>query len=117
MGHLKQNYLHDLSSGGESEWLEKHRRYAKAEAAEHNRNQIPLNWRDLIGPEPLRRRRALKRLSYDLPARPLLRFLYQYGLKLGILDGAAGFRYCRLLAKYEAFAVQELKQLRRTSST
>ncbi|HND63194.1 MAG TPA: glycosyltransferase family 2 protein, partial [Opitutaceae bacterium] len=113
LGHLSTNYLHDLSAGGEEEWLEKHRRYARAEAAEHVRHDAGIPWSDLWSGERLRRRRALKRLSYALPFRPALRFLYQYVLRGGFLDGAAGFRYCRLLARYEAFAVEELRRLRR----
>lgn len=115
MGRLKENYFHDLSSGGETDWLEKHRRYAKAEAHEHFRSRSRIAWKDFVTADSLRRRRALKRLSYDLPYRPLLRFIYQYGLKRGFLDGVAGYRYCRLLAKYESFAVHELRHLRTAS--
>ncbi len=115
LGRLAANYLHDLSAGGEDEWLEKHRRYARAEAAEHLRHDAGIPWSDLLAPDRLRRRRALKRLSYALPFRPTLRFLYQYLLRGGFLDGAAGLRYCRLLAQYEGFAVAELRRLRRVS--
>lgn len=112
MARLHANYLHDLSSGGEAEWLERHRRYARAEAAQHLAHAAPLRWRDLLAPEPLVRRRALKRLSYALPARPLLRFVYQYLLRRGFLDGRAGLTYCRLLARYEAFGAGEIRRLR-----
>lgn len=108
---LRANYLHDLSTGGDAEWLEKHRRYACAEAAAHlGARSFP--WRDLLAREPLARRRALKRLSYVLPCRPQLRLLYQYVLRRGFLDGTAGWRYCRLLAAYEGFAVTELRRLK-----
>jgi hypothetical protein len=70
----------------------------------------------LLASEPLHRRRALKHVSYTLPARPLLRFLYQYVLRGGFLDGRAGLHYCRLLARYEAFATEELRRLRRTTA-
>lgn len=113
MDHLQANYLHDLSSGGEAEWLDKHRRYARAEAAEHLRGGTDGPWRDLVAADRMRRRRALKRLSYSLPARPALRFVYQYLLRRGFLDGRAGLRYCRLLARYEGFTVAELRRLRR----
>ncbi|MBS0662255.1 MAG: glycosyltransferase family 2 protein [Verrucomicrobia bacterium] len=115
LGQLKANYLHDLSAGGEDEWLEKHRRYARAEAAEHAGHDAGIPWSDLFAPDRVRRRRALKRLSYSLPFRPTLRFLYQYGLRGGFLDGGPGFRYCRLLAQYEGFAVAELRRLRRAT--
>jgi len=113
---LRENYLHDLSSGGEEEWLAKHRRYARAEAGEHLRAAGGAASRDLFAGDPLRRRRALKRLSYRLPCRPALRFVYQYFLRRGFLDGQPGLRYCRLLAAYERFAVEELRQLRAAGS-
>jgi glycosyltransferase involved in cell wall biosynthesis len=112
LDRLRANYLHAiLSSGGEAEWLEKHRRYARAEAAAHAGN--PLAPRDLFSPESLRRRRALKRLGSSLPCRPALRFIYQYVLRLGLLDGRPGLRYCRLLARYEGFIAREARDLRR----
>jgi len=112
MAHLRANYLHDLSSGGEAEWLEKHRRYAQTEARAHLQNTTPKPWGDLFSAERLRRRRALKRLSYALPFRPALRFLYQYVLRRGFLDGRAGLDYCQLLARYEGFIADELNRLR-----
>lgn len=109
---LHANYLHDLSSGGESEWLEKHRRYARAEARAHAATAPAHSWRELFSDLPLQRRRALKRLSYSFPFRPALRFVYQYLLRRGFLDGSAGFHYCRLLARYEGFTSAELRRLR-----
>lgn len=109
---LLANYLHDLSSGGETEWLDKHRRYARAEAQAHLSTATDGHLSDLWAGERLVRRRALKRLSYALPGRPALRFVYQYLLRGGFLDGGAGFRYCRLLARYEGFTTEELRRLR-----
>jgi len=112
LDRLRANYLHDLSAGGEVEWLEKHRRYARAEAREHLSGTSTFGWTDLVSGERLRRRRALKHLSYSLPFRPTLRFLYQYFLRRGFLDGRAGLRYCQLLARYEAFSTEALRVLR-----
>jgi glycosyltransferase involved in cell wall biosynthesis len=112
LARLQGNYLHDLSSGGEAEWLEKHRRYARTEAQAHLQDTTPKPWGDLYSADRLRRRRALKRLSYTLPFRPALRFIYQYLLRGGFLDGRPGLRYCQLLARYEAFTTAELRQLR-----
>lgn len=108
---LQSNYLHDLSSGGDEEWLDKHRRYARAEACTHLAAGS-LRWSELFSGQRLRRRRALKQLSYALPFRPALRFVYQYVLRRGFLDGAAGLHYCRLLARYEGFTSAELRRLR-----
>jgi glycosyltransferase involved in cell wall biosynthesis len=112
LGRLRANYLHDLTSGGEAEWLEKHRRYARAEALELSRTAASARWLDLFAGEPLRRRRTLKLLSARLPFRPAARFAYQYFLRRGFLDGAGGLRYCRLLARYEAFISEEIRRLR-----
>ena len=114
LARLRASYLHDLSSGGEAEWLEKHRRYARAEARQHLSGAAPAPVRELFAADRLRRRRALKHLSYALPFRPFLRFVYQYLLRRGFLDGRPGLRYCRLLARYEAFTTEELRRLRAT---
>lgn len=116
LDRMRANYLHDLSSGGEAEWLEKHRRYARAEAREHLAATDDLRWADLVSGQRLLRRRALKRLSYSVPFRSAQRFIYQYFLRRGFLDGGAGFRYCRLLARYEGFIADELRRLRTTAT-
>jgi glycosyltransferase involved in cell wall biosynthesis len=110
---LRGNYLHDLSVYGVDDWLAKHRRYAQAEArktlferAAHE------SWRDLYSSDAILRRRALKRLSFLLPFRPAFRFAYQYVLRRGFLDGTQGFRYCRLLARYEGFIADEIHKLK-----
>ena len=115
LDRLQANYLHDLSSGGEAEWLDRHRRYARAEARHLVASGPVRDWHRIFSRDPLLRRRALKRISYVLPGRPLLRFLYQYLLRGGFLDGPAGLHYCRLLAQYERFTSAELKQLRAQS--
>ena len=115
LDRLRSNYFHDLSSGGPAgvaEWLEKHRRYARAEARAHVAAVGTVSFGSLFATERLVRRRALKYFSYALPFRPALRFVYQYILRRGFLDGRAGFDYCRLLAQYEGFAAAELRALR-----
>lgn len=114
LGFLQGGYTHDISVGTEAEWNAKHRRYARQEAEEILRQTAgpgTLLKRACFG-TGLERRRAIKHLSYSLPARPFLRFVYQYVLRGGFLDGRGAFRYCRLLARYEGFATAELKRLR-----
>jgi glycosyltransferase involved in cell wall biosynthesis len=111
LGRLQQSYLHEMMSGGEESWLAKHHRYAREEAAAHTVNTKP-GWHTLFSSDALARRRALKYFSCTLPCRPALRFIYQYGLRGGFLDGGAGFRYCRLLARYEGFISAELRTQR-----
>lgn len=114
MGWLKAGYLHDISVGSDAEWEAKHRRYARGEAEEAVQHSAPFGrlFRSALTGSGLERRRALKHLSYSLPARPLLRFVYQYLLRGGFLDGAGAWRYCRLLARYEGFSAAELRRLR-----
>jgi glycosyltransferase involved in cell wall biosynthesis len=111
MTKFHANYLHDLSADGVDGWLEKHRRYAAAAAATFLASPpVPLS--HLWSAPPLQRRRALKHISYHLPFRPLFRFLYQYLLRGGFLDGAAAWEYCTLLARYEGFAAAEIRTQR-----
>ena len=67
----------------------------------------------LFSRNALARRRALKRMSFKLPLRPFFRFVYQYFLRRGFLDGSQGYRYCLLLARYEGFIAQEIVKLER----
>lgn len=57
-------------------------------------------------------RRRLKRLSQQLPFRPLLRFLYVYLWQRGFLDGRAGYHFARLHAIYEYLCVVKTLELR-----
>jgi glycosyltransferase involved in cell wall biosynthesis len=116
MGYLQAGYFHDISDSSGSEWETKHQRYAREEAEEVLRESAAfgqLLGRAITG-SGLERRRAVKHLSYYFPARPLFRFVYQYVLRGGFLDGAGAYRYCRLLARYEGFTTTELKRLRAT---
>jgi glycosyltransferase involved in cell wall biosynthesis len=116
LGRLRSSYLHDLSADGDEAWLEKHQRYASAEAAAHLVDTRPVAWRMLVSANSLERRRALKRLSFSLPCRPALRFVYQYFLRRGFLDGSEGWHYCRLLARYERMVAEELRRRPRPPS-
>lgn len=116
IGELRGHLKHQSFNKGIGEWLRKHVRYAELEATENIR-QIRLgamDWAGLFaGDDPVRKRRALKNLSCHLPFRPTFRFLYMYILRMGILDGQAGFTYCRLLAIYEYLIVLQTKELKR----
>lgn len=114
LGFLRAGYLHDISDANPAEWEAKHRRYAREEAEEVVRHSAGFGQtlRQAVTGSGLERRRALKRLSYSLPARPFLRFVYQYLLRGGFLDGPGAWRYCRLMARYEGFTTAELRRLR-----
>jgi glycosyltransferase involved in cell wall biosynthesis len=111
VGALKEPYLHYGFSRGLADWIERHNRYSTDEALK-NVSDADLGFRQLLSTDRTDRRRALKRLSAHLPFRPTLRFLYMYLLRLGFLDGRAGWTYCRLLAMYEYWIVLKERQFR-----
>lgn len=115
-GRLQSHFLHYTFNNGFDAWFAKHNSYSRYEAVETLRSldQGFHCWSDLLNfKEPSKRRRALKELSFRLPFRPTLRFLYMYLVRGGILDGWAGLTYCRLLSIYEYMVVIKIRELRR----
>ena len=114
IGTLEHPLLHYSFSKGLEDWFERHNRYSTAEAKqaleEAARGEI--DWWGLVSGNSTNRRRALKQIAARLPFRPTLRFLYMYVLRLGFLDGAAGYTYCRLLSTYEYMTVIKMKEQR-----
>ncbi len=87
-------------------FLERHVRYARLEAGEMDRAATlgtgRIRMSDLLG-GPATRRRALKtKIWYRLPGRPAIRFLWNYLIRGGFLDGRPGLVYAQLIAAYEA---------------
>lgn len=114
VGELQNDYLHYPFSKGITDWIWRHNRYSSYEAEESIRslqaNDLKLD--ELLSTDRTTRRIALKKLSFRLPFRPVFRFLYQYFVKGGILDGIEGFHYCLLLSIYEYFIVLKIRELR-----
>jgi glycosyltransferase involved in cell wall biosynthesis len=118
VGFLQSHFLHYSFNKGMEDWGEKHRRYARFEAREARKVAADgrADWAGLVARgDPVRRRRALKDLSFRMPCRPLLRFVYMYVIRRGFLDGYPGFVYCRLLANYERMIDEEVRRLRRST--
>lgn len=63
------------------------------------------------------RRRTLKRWGRYLPFPHWTRFFYHYFLRLGVLDGVAGYILCHLLAEYEFLIWAKTLELGRHVST
>ncbi|WP_251965677.1 glycosyltransferase family 2 protein [Salinibacter ruber] len=102
VGTLDEPLLHYAFSKGIADWVRRHNRYSSDEAEHARETQLgDVDWSALMTRDAQARRRALKDLSYALPFRPLLRFLYVYVGRLGLLDGRPGFDYAVLLAFYE----------------
>jgi glycosyltransferase involved in cell wall biosynthesis len=112
-GRLRNHLLHYSFHKGLDAWFEKHNRYSKMEALE---GAVPIDFPALFAPDAVARRRALKELSFRLPFRPTLRFVYMYLLRGGFLDGLPGLTYCRLLMFYEYMIVLKVKEARRRAS-
>jgi glycosyltransferase involved in cell wall biosynthesis len=102
------NDIVDEDRKGLASWLHKHVRYAELEQRRRGR-PVPL-------PERIRRFRDRDRTDTkppvrvimkdvvfpSIPARPLALFLYMYVVRLGVLDGRAGLRFCFFHAWYQA---------------
>jgi glycosyltransferase involved in cell wall biosynthesis len=114
-GYLREHFLHYNFSKGLAEWFERHNRYSSYEARETLKALAdrPVRPANLFSADSIARRMELKNISFRLPGRALLKFLYMYFFKLGILDGGPGLTYCVLQAIYEYQIVQKVKELRR----
>lgn len=114
-GYLKQHFIHYNFSKGLTEWFQRHNRYSSYEATETVKalRENPVNLSDLVARDRIKRRYALKNLSFRMPGRPLLKFIYMYFLKLGLLDGRAGLTYCTLQAIYEYQIVLKVREIKR----
>jgi len=114
IGTLKNSLLHFPFEKGLDDWIEKHNRYSTAEARQNvcGAGDIDSTVLDLLSITTDRRRRAAKKIFRRLPCRPTIRFIYMYLFRGGILDGKAGFTYCRLLAWYEWLIVLKEREVR-----
>lgn len=104
VGYLKQDMLH-IDFRDMYQWLERHNRYSNWEAKVyynllHGTGDHGTIEANLFG-SAVERKRFLKKIWVRLPFKPLLRFILFYILRLGFLDGKAGYTYGRLLSQYE----------------
>ena len=115
IGRFKDPMLHQDRRGLEH-YFAKHNRYSTLEA-----RQLYI---DITQPDKVKesanvtaethRRRWLKRnVTQFVPLPSLWRFLYMYVLKLGVLDGSAGFEFCRFIATYDSMVALKLREMLR----
>jgi glycosyltransferase involved in cell wall biosynthesis len=101
-----RNDIVDEDLKGLATWLHKHVRYAQLEAERRGRPVSILNrLRSLRSRDHTRPliRVILKDVIFpSVPAKPVALFVYMYVLRLGLLDGRAGLRFCFYHAWYEA---------------
>ncbi len=114
VGTLVQPYTHYNFSKGVLEWFYKHNDYSNREADEAI--LIRSGGKPRIGPlfrrgDSTGRRRSWKNLSYFMRGRAVIRFIYNFIFRRGILDGMAGLHYCAMISVYEYWT--ELKIVER----
>jgi len=113
IGTFREPYEHHSFGKGLAEWFSRHNRYSSEEAAATLENlRHPIAWRDLFLGTGVRRRRSLKALSFRLPGRAGVKFVYLYLLRGGFLDGRAGLAYCLMHAVYEQMISLKVTELR-----
>jgi len=110
LGYCKEAYIHYNFSKGLFDWFEKHVKYALREAEQQIADEQ--SGTVVEGNDTLARRRRLKMLVANLPGRPWMKLFYLLFVKGGILDGPAGWLYCRMQAHYEFMCTTILKELR-----
>jgi glycosyltransferase involved in cell wall biosynthesis len=113
-GRLRGHMIHYPFNKGIDWWIARHNRYSTMEAqALVEEVSQPMDFGGIVSRDPVRRRAALKQLAFRLPCRPLLAFAYLYFIRLGMLDGAGGLRYCRMRRMYEYMIDLKVRELRR----
>lgn len=104
VGYLKNDMLH-IDFRDIFHWLERHNRYSNWEARVYYNLLTGMGEGGTIGAnlfgDSVQRKRFLKRIWVRLPFKPTIRFILSYFIRLGFLDGKAGYIYARLLSQYE----------------
>jgi glycosyltransferase involved in cell wall biosynthesis len=109
------NDIVDEDFKGLATWLVKHVRYAQLDAQNRGRPApLPRLLRALRSRDDTRPlvRAVLKDVVFpSVPAKPVALFLYMYVVRLGLLDGSAGLRFCFYHSWYEASVAALQKEL------
>ena len=115
VGRIEGYLDHYPFSKGFRFWWQRHLGYADMEAAMrledlNKETQFSLI-KALISRDFSERRYHQKGLFYQLPARPLIKWLYMVIGRRAFLDGRAGLTYATLQAIYEYFIVLKTREL------
>lgn len=118
VGRLHCHFDHFSFNKGIAFWWEKHNTYSTMEAREAIKviGSGAIDWVGLFSFDHLRRRKALKELSFRFPYRSTLILLYLLIVKRGALDGPAGWTYCRMRAYYELLIAAKTTELQRLAA-
>jgi glycosyltransferase involved in cell wall biosynthesis len=119
-GYLQHDLLHHDRRGLEA-FIARHNRYSTFEARARfkaardapDRARLPVN----LLASPVQRKRFLReRVWPNVPAKPLVLFMYMYVVRRGFLDGRAGLALCVFHAFQEFMVGLKLAELRGLSS-
>ncbi len=114
--YLREPMLHYAWSKGWDDWRQRHARYARAEALRLLQEAETFAWRDVMQRDAVRRRRALRMLSFKLPFRAAQRFVYAYIVRGGFRDGIPGWQFSVAMARYERMISRHVKKLKKLKS-
>jgi glycosyltransferase involved in cell wall biosynthesis len=110
-GYINEPYDHYGFSKGIKDWVARHNEYSSNETQLiKSLAESPLGFVGVFSKDPVRRRRALKRLAARAPLRPLVRFVYLFLIRRGFLDGRPGLIFCLLRAAHELHIVAKLAE-------
>lgn len=105
LGRLVEPFDHFSFNKGLAHWFRKHDSYSTMEAIEavrvRQQTRPRKHLKAMTSSDRAVRRRGLKNLSFFMPCRGVLRFIYCYFLKRGLLDGAPGASYAVMISIYE----------------
>lgn len=113
IGNINMPYNHLNFSKGLEDWFDKHNKYSTKEAidflqiinGDNNTTNLTVN-------KSINQLRKRKQIFNRLPFKPFFKFVYLYFVKLGFLDGKAGFRYCILQSIYAYMIEIKIKELK-----
>lgn len=116
--YLKHTWRHEAFSKGIHQWIAKHNDYSSNEIELIMRlRSEKVSLKDLFLGGAIATRREMKKLFSRMPGRPLIRFIHSFILRLGFLDGYAGWVYsllrfshdCNIVAKVYEYEYEKEK--------
>lgn len=112
---LHEPFDHYPFSKGMAHWVAKHNVYSTMEAEQALKSRRSISTfslrRAFFERDFNERRVHQKELFYRMPFRPLVRFLYSYFVRFGVLDGGPGLTYALLQGFYEYLIVLKTREL------
>jgi glycosyltransferase involved in cell wall biosynthesis len=111
---LQSPFHHLAFSKGITHWMAKHNVYSTKEAellANGHATHGASLYSALFAPNFHERRVAQKAIFYELPARPLIKWLYMMFVRGALLDGSAGVMYATLHSFYEFLIEVKYREL------